>query len=182
MVETIKNEPLASTLSTCYCSISSAIGSLYGSLHGGANERVVDMLKDIGGKDRVEGWINKAFGEKQKIMGMGHRVYKVKDPRADIMEAFLIQLSEQKKDFHYYEILKEIERVVHSKIENSDKAIYPNVDFFSGAVYLLLGISPILFTPIFAMARVTQPIIIELIGRERYSALNPRSIAAGFPP
>jgi citrate synthase len=146
---------VSSTLSTCYSSISSAIGSLYGSLHGGANERVVSMIEAIGDKKKVAEWIEKAMNQKQKVMGMGHRVYKVKDPRAHIMEDFLIKLSEFKKDFTYFEILKEIEHTVQMKIQNSGKSIYPNVDFFSGAVYLMLGIPSIFFTPIFAMSRVS---------------------------
>ena len=146
---------VASTLSTCYSSISSAIGSLYGSLHGGANERVVSMIEAIGDKKKVAEWIEKAMDQKQKVMGMGHRVYKVKDPRAHIMEDFLIKLSEFKKDFTYYEILKEIEHTVQMRVQGSGKSIYPNVDFFSGAVYLMLGIPSIFFTPIFAVSRVS---------------------------
>jgi citrate synthase len=146
---------VASTLSTCYSSISSAIGSLYGSLHGGANERVVSMIEAIGDKRKVSEWIEKAMDQKEKVMGMGHRVYKVKDPRAHIMEDFLMKLSELKRDFTYYEILKEIESTVQMKLEGLGKSIYPNVDFFSGAVYLMLGIPSIFFTPIFAMARVS---------------------------
>lgn len=145
---------VASTLSTCYCSISSAIGSLYGPLHGGASERVMEMVDRIGNKDNVEAWITKALNQNQKIMGMGHREYKVKDPRSNIMERYLEELSQQKNDFQDYEILKEIEKVFQRKMETLGKPIYPNVDFFSGAVYRLLGIRPVLFTPIFAMARV----------------------------
>jgi citrate synthase len=87
-------------------------------------------------------------------MGMGHRVYKAKDPRAVIMEEYLQQLSDKRGDHRYFEILKEVERVFRARMEEKGKPIYPNVDFFSGAVYSLLGIPPILFTPIFAMARV----------------------------
>ncbi len=145
---------VASTLSTCYSSISSAIGSLYGSLHGGANERVMSMVQEIGGIDNVKTWVDKALSEKRKIMGMGHRVYKVKDPRAVIMERYLEQLSEFKNDYTYFEILKELEKTAGERLSGSGKTVYPNVDYFSGAVYLLLGIPPILFTPIFALARV----------------------------
>ncbi|NOZ20914.1 MAG: citrate/2-methylcitrate synthase [Planctomycetes bacterium] len=146
---------VASTLSTCYCSISSAIGSLFGSLHGGANERVIAMADKIGGKENVRAYLDNALSQKEKIMGMGHRVYKAMDPRAVVMEGFLKQLSEKKNDFHYYGILKEVQTVFRRVMEEKGKPIYPNVDFFSGAVYLLLGIPPILFTPIFAAARVS---------------------------
>ncbi len=145
---------VASTISTCYCSIAAAVGALYGSLHGGANEQVMAMVEEIGSPQRAEPWIDQALKEKRKIMGMGHRVYKAKDPRAVIMEEYLQQLSDRKGDRRYYDILKEVERVFRARMEEKGKPIYPNVDFFSGAVYALLGIPTILFTPIFAMARV----------------------------
>lgn len=173
---------VASTLSTCYCSISSAIGSLYGSLHGGANERVVQMIHEIGDKNNVEAWVDKAYGEKRKIMGMGHRVYKVKDPRARIMERYLLQLSELKNDFKYYDILKEIEKAVSARTASSGKSIYPNVDFFSGAVYLLLGIPSILFTPVFAMARVSGWLAHILEQRADNRLFRPKCLYSGPEP
>ena len=145
---------VASTYSTCYCSISAAIGALYGFLHGGANERVLEMAEEIGTKERVERWIDDALRKKTKIMGMGHRVYKAIDPRARLMEKYLAKLSEEKQDTRYYSILKEIERTFRDRMEEKGKPIYPNVDFFSGAVYSLLGIPKILFTPLFAVSRV----------------------------
>ena len=113
---------------------------------------------------------------------MGHRVYKVKDPRAHIMEEFLLKLSEHKKDFHYYEILKEIEHSVQKKIEGSGKSIYPNVDFFSGAVYLMLGIPSIFFTPIFAMARVSGWLAHILEQRSDNRIYRPKSLYVGPDP
>ena len=173
---------VASTLSTCYSSISSAIGSLYGSLHGGANERVVAMIEAIGDKENVPEWIEKTMGTKQKVMGMGHRVYKVKDPRSHIMEEFLLKLSEHKKDFRYYDILKEIEHSVQTQIEGSGKTIYPNVDFFSGAVYLMLGIPSIFFTPIFALARVSGWLAHILEQRSDNRIYRPKSLYIGPEP
>ena len=173
---------VASTLSTCYSSISSAIGSLYGSLHGGANERVVAMIEAIGDKEKVPEWIKKTMNTKQKVMGMGHRVYKVKDPRSHIMEEFLLKLSEHKKDFRYYDILKEIEHSVQTQIEGSGKTIYPNVDFFSGAVYLMLGIPSIFFTPIFALARVSGWLAHILEQRSDNRIYRPKSLYIGPEP
>ena len=173
---------VASTLSTCYSSISSAIGSLYGSLHGGANERVVAMIEAIGDKEKVPEWIKKTMDTKQKVMGMGHRVYKVKDPRSHIMEEFLLKLSEHKKDFRYYDILKEIEHSVQTQIEGSGKTIYPNVDFFSGAVYLMLGIPSIFFTPIFALARVSGWLAHILEQRSDNRIYRPKSLYIGPEP
>jgi citrate synthase len=173
---------VASTLSTCYSSISSAIGSLYGSLHGGANERVVNMMDAIGDKASVHQWLENAFNNKQKVMGMGHRVYKVKDPRAHIMEDLLLRLSEHKREFRYYELLKEIEKTVSSRMEHDGRSIYPNVDFFSGAVYLLLGIPPILFTPIFAMSRVAGWLAHILEQRADNRIYRPKSLYVGPEP
>ena len=86
-------------------------------------------------------------------MGMGHRVYRAKDPRAIVIEEYLQKLGEMKGNTTHFEILKEIERVFRERMEESGKPIYPNVDFFSGAVYRLLGIPTVLFTPVFAAAR-----------------------------
>ncbi len=146
---------VASTMSTCYCSISAAVGSLYGSLHGGANEKVMEMVDSIGSKDAARDWVHTALDKKQKVMGMGHRVYRAKDPRSFVMEEYLKDLSEKKSDWKYYEILKEVETTFRERMEEKGKPIYPNVDFFSGAVYRVLGIPTKLFTPIFAMARVS---------------------------
>jgi citrate synthase len=146
---------VASTMSTCYCSISAAIGSLFGSLHGGANEKVMAMVDEIGSAERAEAWVNDALDRKQKVMGMGHRVYRAKDPRAIVIEGFLEQLSDSSGNRTHIDILREVERVFRARMEEKGKPIYPNVDFFSGAVYRLLGIPSILFTPVFAMARAS---------------------------
>ena len=149
---TFASRVVASTMSTCYCSIASAIGALYGTLHGGANEKVIAMLDEIGDREKVRAWVKNALQRKQKIMGMGHRVYKAKDPRAIIMTEFAEKLSEKHGDSRYLEMLNEIELVFREKMEQKGKPIYPNVDFLSGAVYRLLNIQPILFTPLFAAA------------------------------
>ena len=170
---------VASTLSTCYCSISAAIGALYGSLHGGANERVIEMVKKIGSKDKVEGWVNNALDRKEKIMGMGHRVYKAKDPRATIIEGYLEKLSQKTGDPSYSDILHEVERVFRERMEEKGKPIYPNVDFFSGAVYRLLGIPSILFTPVFAMARSAGWLAHILEQRQDNRIFRPKAMYIG---
>jgi citrate synthase len=173
---------VASTLSTCYCSIAAAIGALYGSLHGGANERVLDMVREIGSKDGVGAWMDKAIAEKRKVPGMGHREYKVKDPRSYVMEEFLKEISEKKNDWRDYEILKEIEKQFRERMEEKGKPLYPNVDFFSGAVYNLLGIPKILFTPMFAMARVSGWLAHILEQREHGGRIyRPESLYKGEP-
>lgn len=152
---TFTGRVVASTLSTCYSSVSAAIGALFGSLHGGANERVMAMADEIVEPEKASAWVNRALDDKRKIMGMGHRVYRAKDPRAIIIEGYLEELSETTGDAGYYKLLKEVERAFRERMEEKGKPIYPNVDFFSGAVYRMLGIPTILFTPIFAMARIS---------------------------
>jgi citrate synthase len=173
---------VASTLSTCYSSISAAIGSLYGSLHGGANERAMTMVEQIGSRDRAGQWVNRALDNKQKVMGMGHRVYKAKDPRAVIMEEFLLELSRKKNDSRNYEVLKEVERSFRERMEEKGKPIYPNVDFFSGAVYNLLGIPKSLFTPVFAMSRVAGWLAHILEQRRDNRLYRPTSRYIGSEP
>jgi citrate synthase len=179
---TFTSRVVASTLSTCYCSISAAIGALYGSLHGGANEKVLEMVDAIGSKKSVRSWIENALEKKTKVMGMGHRVYKEKDPRAVLMEQFLQDLSQKKQDTRDYDILKEVEQVFREKMEEKGKPVYPNVDFFSGAVYRLMGIPPILFTPIFAMARVAGWLGHILEQRHDNRIYRPRSLYKGSEP
>jgi len=142
----------ASTLTDPYAVVASAVGTLAGPLHGGANEEVLIMLEEIGSKENVLPYIENAIAKKQKIMGFGHRVYKVKDPRATILQSLAEQLFATGGYDDYYTIAVELERVVEEKL--GSKGIYPNVDFYSGLVYRKLGIPSDLFTPVFAIARV----------------------------
>jgi citrate synthase len=173
---------VASTYSTCYCSISAAIGALAGFLHGGANERVMNMVDEIGSKENVGLWLDKALGERRKVMGMGHRVYKAKDPRAIVMEQFLAELSQQRGDDRLYGLLKEIEAQFRTRMEAKGKPIYPNVDFFSGAVYAILGIQRDLFTPIFAAARSAGWLAHILEQRKDNRIFRPRALFTGPEP
>ncbi|MEO1068048.1 MAG: citrate synthase [Cyanobacteria bacterium J06638_6] len=142
----------ASTLTDPYAVIASAVGTLAGPLHGGANEEVIEMLEQIGSVENVRPYVERCIAEKAKIMGFGHRVYKVKDPRATILQGLAEQLFEKFGQDEYYAIALEMEQVVSEKL--GAKGIYPNVDFYSGLVYRKLGIPTDLFTPIFAIARV----------------------------
>lgn len=142
----------ASTLTDPYAVVASAVGTLGGPLHGGANEEVIGMLEEIGAVENVRPYLEERLEKKAKIMGFGHRVYKVKDPRATILQNLAEQLFEKFGHDKYYDIAVEMERVVAEKL--SHKGIYPNVDFYSGLVYRKLGIPTDLFTPIFAIARV----------------------------
>ena len=142
----------ASTLTDPYGVIASAVGTLAGPLHGGANEEVLSMLEEIGSIENVRPYVEKAVQNKQKIMGFGHRVYKVKDPRATILQNLAVQLFEETGHDDYYDIALELEKVVEENL--GQKGIYANVDFYSGLVYRKLGIPSDLFTPMFAIARV----------------------------
>jgi citrate synthase len=142
----------ASTLTDPYAVVASAVGTLAGPLHGGANEEVLLMLESIGSVDRVESYVNDLIANKQKIMGFGHRVYKVKDPRAKILQELAVKLFSETGSDRYYDLALELERVIESKLGH--RGIYPNIDFYSGLVYSKLGIPSDLFTPIFAIARV----------------------------
>jgi citrate synthase len=141
----------ASTLTDPYGVIASAVGTLAGPLHGGANEEVIFMLEEIGSADNVEAYLDKCIQNKMKIMGFGHRVYKVKDPRAIILQQLAEQLFEKFGRDEYYDIALAMEQAVSERLGH--KGIYPNVDFYSGLVYRKLGIPTDLFTPVFAIAR-----------------------------
>lgn len=142
----------ASTLTDPYAVVASAVGTLAGPLHGGANEEVITMLEEIGSVENVRSYVEDCVQRKSKIMGFGHRVYKVKDPRATILQNLAEQLFEKFGHDQYYEIAVELEKAVEEKLGH--KGIYANVDFYSGLVYRKLGIPTDLFTPIFAIARV----------------------------
>jgi len=139
----------ASTLSDLYSAVTSAIGTLKGPLHGGANERVMELLDQIGTPDRVEEVVKGMLSRHERIMGFGHRVYKVEDPRATILREWSRKIGESRGNLRYYELLRKVEEVVLR-----EKGLYPNVDLYSGSVYSLMGIPPDLFTPVFASSRV----------------------------
>ncbi|HXH72933.1 MAG TPA: citrate synthase [Mariprofundaceae bacterium] len=143
----------ASTLADPYTSISAAIGALSGPLHGGANEDVLHMLDEIGSVDRAEAYLEGKLSRKEKIPGLGHRVYKTKDPRATLLQKLYVELTEKIGSDPTYEIASRIEEL--SKSTLGAKGVCPNVDFYSGIVYRKLGIPTDLFTPIFAIARVS---------------------------
>ena len=142
----------ASTLTDPYAVVASAVGTLAGPLHGGANEDVIAMLQEIELPDKASSFLDEAIAKKRKIMGFGHREYRVKDPRATILQEFAEELfSEFGKD-EMYEVAKALEQEAISRL--GPKGIYPNVDFYSGLVYRKLGIPRDLFTPVFAISRV----------------------------
>lgn len=143
----------ASTLADPYTIVASSIGALKGPLHGGANEEVVQMLKNIGSADRAKTYVEEHLRNKKKLMGFGHRVYKVKDPRASVLQGLCQKLFTECGSSQLYDIAVEVERTAGGHLNG--KGIYPNVDFYSGIIYDKMGIDMDLFTPLFAMARVS---------------------------
>lgn len=144
-----------STLADPYAVVASAIGTLAGPLHGGANERALDMLRTVptDSKETIRRWAEDRLARKVKITGFGHREYKVKDPRANILQSLASQLFERIGRAELYDTATELETQMNDLV--GDKGIYPNVDYYSGIVYEQIGIPIDLFTPVFAIARVS---------------------------
>lgn len=138
------------TLSDMYSGVTSAIGALKGPLHGGANEAVMRMLEEIGSQDNIESYINGKLERREKIMGFGHRVYKTGDPRAKHLQKMSRELGRITNNMNWYDMSVKIEEIV-----TSQKGLKPNVDFYSASVYTALRIPRDLFTPIFAISRVS---------------------------
>ena len=142
----------ASTLASPYLVIAAAIGTLAGPLHGGANEKVVHMLKEIGKPENARDWVNKQLDNKGKIWGMGHREYKVKDPRATILQKMMMEWAEKKGSISpMFETALALEEACDDRL--AEKGVYPNVDFYSGILYKEMGIPTDQFTPLFAISR-----------------------------
>jgi len=145
---------VASTRAHMYSASSAAIGALSGELHGGANTEVMKMLLEIAEIDKVEGWIKGKMEAKDKIMGMGHAVYKTYDPRAQVLKELSRKLAEKTKD-PWFDITEKIETTTISEMKSQkDRDIYPNVDLYSASLYYMLKIPMDLNTPIFAISRV----------------------------
>lgn len=140
----------AATMSDMYSAIVSAIGTLKGPLHGGANEGVIKNLIEIGSVEAVEPWVKNAFANKEKIMGFGHRVYRTVDPRATHLSEMSRKLGESTGETKWYEMSKKMEEVVMR-----EKRLNANVDFYSASTYYALGMPTDLFTPIFACSRIS---------------------------
>ena len=143
----------ASTLADPYTVVASSIGALKGPLHGGANEEVVVMLREIGTAEKARAYVARAMENKKKLMGFGHRVYKVKDPRATVLQELCRRLFSEFGSSPLYEVALEVEAAAGESLNS--KGIYPNVDFYSGIIYDKMGIGIDLFTPLFAMSRVS---------------------------
>ena len=158
------------TLSDMYSAITSAIGTLKGPLHGGANEGVIDMLLEIGEEDKVDAWVADKMAKKEKIMGIGHRVYKVLDPRAPHLQKMAIKLTEELGEPKWIRMSERIATIMREQ-----KKLNANVDFYSATVYYSLGIPTDLFTPIFAISRTagwTAQVLEQLEDNRLYRPLT----------
>lgn len=141
---------VAGTLADIYGAVTAAIAALSGPLHGGANTNVMKTLLAIGEVDRAEQYVKDALATKKKIMGFGHAVYRTEDPRATHLRRFSKEVGERAGDCKWYEISRRLEEVMMR-----EKGMYPNVDFFSASTYYMMGIPLDLFTPIFAVSRIS---------------------------
>jgi citrate synthase len=162
------------TLSDMYSAITTAIGTLKGPLHGGANEGVIKMLQEIGAIDKVDVYLADALAQKRKIMGIGHRVYKVLDPRAPHLKRMAQVLSAKLGEPKWIQMSERIAEVMVQK-----KGLQANVDFYSATVYYSLGIPTDLFTPIFAIARMSgwTAHVLEQLADNRL--IRPQSVYTG---
>jgi len=164
-----------STLSDMYSAIVAAIGTLKGASHGGANQRVMEMLLELDASGKTpEAWVHDALAAGKRIMGFGHRVYKVIDPRAVALRSSSRKLAEVCDDDKWFRLSEEIEKIV-----DQAKGLKPNVDFFSASTYYMLGIPTHLYTPIFAVSRIVgwSAHVLEQMGNNRL--IRPRSEYTG---
>jgi citrate synthase len=159
-----------STLTDIYSAMTAAIATLKGPLHGGANEGVIHMLQEIGDPKNVDAYVEKALAEKKRIMGIGHRVYKVLDPRAPHLQRMAVELSSELGEPKWIAMSERIAALMKEK-----KGLYANVDFYSATVYYSLGIPTDLFTPVFAISRTggwTAHILEQLSDNRLYRPLS----------
>ncbi len=162
------------TFSDMYSGVLSAIGTLKGPLHGGANEQVMLTLASIGGVDKVESYLEDAMARKERIMGFGHRVYKQGDPRANILRPMSKRMGEKNGQPQWYEMSVRMDEIMER-----EKGLVPNVDFYSASTYYNMGIPIHLFTPVFVLSRVVgwTAHIMEQLGRNRL--IRPRAAYVG---
>ncbi len=141
---------VAGTLADMYSAVTAALGALSGPLHGGANTAIMKILLEIGSIDRVESYVKDALAKKKKIMGFGHAVYRTEDPRATHLRRFSKEMGERKGDSKWYDMTAKLEEVM-----KREKGLLPNVDAYSASTYYMMGIPLDLYTPIFAVSRIS---------------------------
>jgi citrate synthase len=147
---TFTTRVIAGTLADVYGAVTGGIAALAGPLHGGANTKVMETLLEIDSVENVEPWLEETLAAKRKVMGIGHAVYKTEDPRATWLRKFSRQMGEKSGNMKWFEMSQKLEKLMHEK-----KGMYPNVDFYSASTYYLMGIPLDLYTPIFALSRIS---------------------------
>ncbi len=147
---TFTTRVVAGTLADMYGAVTAGIAALAGPLHGGANTNVMKMLIEIDDPAKIDAWVDEALASKKKIMGIGHAVYKTEDPRATWLRKFSKQMADKTGVSKWYEMSQRIEQLMLEK-----KGMYPNVDFYSASTYYLMGIALDMYTPIFAVSRIS---------------------------
>jgi citrate synthase len=147
---TFTTRVVAGTLADMYGCVTAGIAALAGPLHGGANTAVMKMLIEIDDPAKIDSWLDDALANKRKIMGIGHAVYKTEDPRATWLRKFSKQMADKKGETKWYDMSQRIEKLMLEK-----KGMHPNVDFYSASTYYLMGIPLDLYTPIFAVSRIS---------------------------
>jgi citrate synthase len=173
---TFSSRVTASTLSDLYSAVVSGLCTLKGPLHGGARTEVMAMIEEIGSPENAEKIILEKLEKREKIMGFGHRVYKTYDPRGTVFKKLSKQLAEAKGDMHWYATAEVIENTVFRElVEKKGKPIYPNIDFYSGVIYMNMDISPQLATSIFAIGRVSGWIAHCFDQYEKKKIIRPRA-------
>lgn len=170
------------TMTDMYSAITSAIGTLAGPLHGGANEAVMKMLLKIGAPENVDAYMANAFATGEKIMGFGHRVYHTEDPRATHLREMSEATAQRQGDTKWFAMSKRIEELVIAEMDRKGKKIRANVDFYSASTYYMLGITIDLFTPIFAVSRISGWTAHVLEQMQNNRLIRPRADYTGAMP
>lgn len=167
----------ASTMTDLHSAVTSAVGTLKGPLHGGANEAVAQMFIDIGSAENAERWVRTALAAKRRIMGFGHRVLKKGDARSVIIQQHADALSRICGDRQWYAIATTIDRMMQE-----EKGLYPNLDFYTAVVYLLMGIPPGLYTPVFVCSRIAGWCAHVIEQQDHNRLIRPRALYTGPEP
>ncbi len=176
---TFSGRVTASTLGDVYSAVVTALGTLKGPLHGGASQRAMEQLMEIGSLDNVDAWFNRQLAAERRLMGFGHRVYKVEDPRATILRELARQVAERSGNTRYYKIAAALERKVLAHPHFQERRLFTNVDFYSAPLLYALDIPIDQFTPLFAVSRIAGWTAHMLEQQQNNRLIRPRAYYSG---